>query len=323
MSSPAFYPKFRACDPSTGLPLVGGKLYTYAAGTTTPLATYSDASLTVANANPIILDANGEAVIYVGPSAYKFVLQESDGSAVWTFDNYSPNVASVPSDGQWFPYTGTPSFSTATSFSVSGDATATFTAGRRLRSTNTAGTRYSTVVSSSFGGINTSVVVVNDSGSLDSGMSSVYVGLLTYSNPAYLDPLSVVDAVLTGDITGFAAKTQVTGFTEIVDALGEFSAGVFTAKFPGYYDISMTASASDSAGSATTIVTMNIAGSDVREGAQQTTAANTRATQTIRRLALLSAGDTVKFYFQGTANTTLRALAPSNPGTAISIHRVR
>jgi hypothetical protein len=42
---------------SDGNPLVGGKIYTYAAGTTTPLATYTDAGAGTANTNPIILNS--------------------------------------------------------------------------------------------------------------------------------------------------------------------------------------------------------------------------------------------------------------------------
>src|SRR5574340_794003 len=85
-----FYPKFHGTDPSTGMPLVGGLLDTYAAGTSTPLATYADAALTTPNANPIVLDSTGEALIYCACSAYKFVLQNSLGVQLWTVDNYSP-----------------------------------------------------------------------------------------------------------------------------------------------------------------------------------------------------------------------------------------
>ena len=152
MSSPALYPKFHAFDPSTGLPLVGGKLYTYSAGTTTPLATYSDSALATPNANPVILDANGEAVIYVGPSSYKFVLQDSTGAAVWTFDNYAPNLAfPSPTPSGWVQYSSSAiTFVNTTTFTIAGDVTATFTAGRRARTTNTGGTKYSTISASSF-----------------------------------------------------------------------------------------------------------------------------------------------------------------------------
>jgi hypothetical protein len=46
------FPLFRAFDPN-GLPLAGGKVYTYAAGTSTPLATYTDQAGSTTNANPV------------------------------------------------------------------------------------------------------------------------------------------------------------------------------------------------------------------------------------------------------------------------------
>jgi hypothetical protein len=71
---------------SNGVPLAGGKLYTYAAGTTAPLATYSDKAETAPNANPIILDANGEATIFLSSAAYKFVLKTPADVTMWTVD---------------------------------------------------------------------------------------------------------------------------------------------------------------------------------------------------------------------------------------------
>ena len=44
---------------NNGNVLTGGKLYSYAAGTTTPQTTYTNAAGTVANSNPIILNASG------------------------------------------------------------------------------------------------------------------------------------------------------------------------------------------------------------------------------------------------------------------------
>jgi hypothetical protein len=52
-------------------PLAGGHVYTYQAGTLTPLATYTDATLTVPNTNPVILDEYGKAQIWLGPTTYK------------------------------------------------------------------------------------------------------------------------------------------------------------------------------------------------------------------------------------------------------------
>ena len=78
-------PVFTGLD-NNGDPLSGGKLYTYAAGTTTPLATYSDVGLTTPNANPIILDSGGRATVFLSATSYKFVLKTSADVTVWTQD---------------------------------------------------------------------------------------------------------------------------------------------------------------------------------------------------------------------------------------------
>ena len=74
---------------ANGNPLAGGKLYTYAAGTTTPLATYTDSSGSVANSNPVILDSRGEASIWLGAAVYKLKLATSADVELWTVDNIS------------------------------------------------------------------------------------------------------------------------------------------------------------------------------------------------------------------------------------------
>lgn len=80
--------------------LAGGKVYTYQAGTSTPQATYTDASGGTPNANPVILDANGEANIWFDPSlSYKVILQDSSGVQQWSVDNITGLLAGgVP---QW------------------------------------------------------------------------------------------------------------------------------------------------------------------------------------------------------------------------------
>jgi hypothetical protein len=80
-------PKTQFLDAS-GAPLVGGKVFTYAAGTTTPLATYTTGAGTVANTNPVILNARGEADIwYTNGVSYKVVLTDSADATIWTVDN--------------------------------------------------------------------------------------------------------------------------------------------------------------------------------------------------------------------------------------------
>lgn len=82
------FPKARFFDAS-GNPLSGGLLYTYAAGTTTPQDTYTDSTGAAKNTNPVVLDANGEADIWVLASGYKVILKDSLGVTQWTVDNIS------------------------------------------------------------------------------------------------------------------------------------------------------------------------------------------------------------------------------------------
>ena len=79
-------PKFLGLDNNAD-PLSGGKLYTYAAGTTTPQDTYSDVGLTTPNTNPVILDSAGRATVFLSNSSYKFVLKDSDDVTIWSQDN--------------------------------------------------------------------------------------------------------------------------------------------------------------------------------------------------------------------------------------------
>lgn len=75
---------------NNGVPLSGGLLYTYQAGSSTPLATYTDINGTIANANPIVLNSSGrldnEVWLTYGFN-YKFVLQTSAAVTLGTYDN--------------------------------------------------------------------------------------------------------------------------------------------------------------------------------------------------------------------------------------------
>jgi hypothetical protein len=79
---------------AAGVPLVGGKLFTYASGTTVPLATYTDSTANFTNANPVILDSRGEANVWFGPSRYTLLLKDSLDNLIWTAAgvNSSPSV---------------------------------------------------------------------------------------------------------------------------------------------------------------------------------------------------------------------------------------
>ena len=75
---------------NNGNPLSGGLIYTYAAGTTTPAATYTSYTGGTANANPIVLDSAGRtpAQIWLTEgSSYKFVLETALAVTIKTDDN--------------------------------------------------------------------------------------------------------------------------------------------------------------------------------------------------------------------------------------------
>lgn len=80
-------PKAQFFD-ATGAPLVGGKVFTYAAGTTTPLATFTDATALTPNTNPVILDSRGECNLWFSTAtSYKVVLKNANDVTQWTVDN--------------------------------------------------------------------------------------------------------------------------------------------------------------------------------------------------------------------------------------------
>ena len=113
---------------SDGNPLVGGKIYTYAAGTTTPLATFTDAGGGTANTNPIILNSLGQANIWLAPSSsYKFSVYTSADVLLYTVDNIATpidylslvtSLASPPPIGSTAPNTGAFTTLTATTGTI-------------------------------------------------------------------------------------------------------------------------------------------------------------------------------------------------------------
>jgi hypothetical protein len=77
---------------NSGNPLSGGKLYSYAAGTTTPAATYTSSNGATAHSNPIVLDAAGRVpaggeIWLTDGVIYKFVLKTSTDTLIATYDN--------------------------------------------------------------------------------------------------------------------------------------------------------------------------------------------------------------------------------------------
>ena len=91
---------------NNGVPLAGGLIYTYQAGSSSPLATYTSNNGTTANANPIVLDANGrvsnEVWLLTGYS-YKFIIQTATGTSLQTLDNIYPILQNAPASAPAVP----------------------------------------------------------------------------------------------------------------------------------------------------------------------------------------------------------------------------
>lgn len=86
---------------NNGVILSGGKIYTYAAGTTTPQATYTSSSGVIPHTNPIVLDSAGRVpggeIWLTANLPYKFVIETSLGVLIGTYDNVI-DILSINSD---------------------------------------------------------------------------------------------------------------------------------------------------------------------------------------------------------------------------------
>jgi len=85
---------------NNGVPLAGGLVYTYTAGTTTPQASYTTSAGSIAHANPIVLDSAGRVpsggeIWLTDAVAYKFVLKTSTSTTIGTYDNVTGNASGI------------------------------------------------------------------------------------------------------------------------------------------------------------------------------------------------------------------------------------
>lgn len=111
---------------NNGNPCAGCLLYTYQAGTSTPLVTYSDPAGTMPNANPVVADAAGRMNVFVGTSAYKFILTLPNMVQLFSDDNVtSSSVALLSTNNTW---TGSNTFNGVVTFNATPVFTTGFTA---------------------------------------------------------------------------------------------------------------------------------------------------------------------------------------------------
>jgi len=91
---------------NNGVPLAGGLIYTYQAGSSTPLATYTDNGGTTANANPIVLDSSGRVpneIWLLQGYSYKFIIQNASGTSLITLDNLYGILQNAPAVSNTVP----------------------------------------------------------------------------------------------------------------------------------------------------------------------------------------------------------------------------
>lgn len=185
-----------------GNPLSGGKLFFYAAGSSTKQSTFTTSAGLVANSNPVVLDSTGrppaEIWLTVGQS-YKVVLASSTDSdpptaPLWSEDNVTGlNDATLVID-EWISGPA-PTYVSATSFTVAGDQTSILTVGRRVKITDAGGTKYGTIKTSVFGTLTTVTLDSQDSDALASPTTALSYGILNPANtshPVLSDALALV-----------------------------------------------------------------------------------------------------------------------------------
>lgn len=117
---------------NNGVPLSGGKIYTYEAGTTTPLTTYTSSSGNTAHTNPIVLDSAGRVPsggeIWNALQLYKFVLKTSADVTIAPYDNVGSSfnataiIANFTGDGSdtTFTLASSPAGENATNVYING-----------------------------------------------------------------------------------------------------------------------------------------------------------------------------------------------------------
>lgn len=183
--------------------LVGGKIYTYVAGSTTPTASYTTSAGNVPQSNPIILNAEGrvdDPIWLQEGRSYKLRLFAADDTFTGVeFDNITGVGDSSSTDAdQWVDSGLTPTYLNATQFTVQGDQTSVLQVNRRVKIAVTAGTIYGYISASAYTSL-TTVTVILDSGTLDAGISDVSYGLISVGDTSLPKIPNWVDSAMIKD----------------------------------------------------------------------------------------------------------------------------
>lgn len=217
---------------SSGNPYVGAQLFTYAVGSTTKQTAYQDSAGLTQHTNPIVLNSRGEppAPIWLTEgSAYKLYLTtptdtDPPVTSVRVIDGVrGVNDATVTID-EWISSGLTPTYISATSFTLSGDQTTEFHEGRRLKVTDSGGSKYVTITGSTYTPSTTTVVVAGDA--LASPTSAVSYSIVRADNPSISSEMiyrkgTAIASAATCDIWNTAGDfIHITGSTGPITSFG-------------------------------------------------------------------------------------------------------
>lgn len=182
---------------NNGTPCANGRLHVIGANTSPPsgnLPSWIDKAQTIVNTNPIILDALGQCSLWLeAGKVYDLILKDDQlgantgtpGSTIRTYEDVSGASSALIAPTQWVVTGLTPSFANSRTFTVVGDQTSIYSVGRRVRTLNTGGIKYGTIIASVYGVVTTVTLgFQNNTDAIDSGISSADVGLETIENPA-------------------------------------------------------------------------------------------------------------------------------------------
>ncbi len=255
---------------SNGNLAAGWKIWTERYPDWAPVTTYTTKAGDVAHTNPIILNARGELddpIWLESGSSYNFELFDANDVLVNQFVNIDGVNDTTTSQEEWVLSALSTTYISATSFSVVGDQTLTFEVGRRVKTVNTGGTVYGFIVSSTFAGGVTTIVIAPDSNGLDAGLSSVSYGVLSATNhtiPSVLNLRRTINQITNGQFriaqagASFAAPASgaydLDGWLNANTGAGVFTIAQSAGSSTGKFCRTMTVTTADAAVAAGDVV---------------------------------------------------------------------
>lgn len=212
---------------NNGIPLAGGLIYTYDAGTNTPRATYTTSAGTITHSNPIVLDSSGRVptgeIWLTDAISYKFVIQTSAAVLVGTYDNVQgANDSSAASAAIYANFANTSDI-------AKGDALVGF------KQSNTSGVLTGAVGSTVHNKLQ-EIVSFKDFGAVGNGVTNDYAAIqaaiTALSAGGTIDGQGLtyrVDSTITGLSSNTRIQNATFNFSQQPDIIGSIDRGFYVA----------------------------------------------------------------------------------------------